>query len=44
MAPQAVERGSGGARVEGESSHLDRLGEEDVDRVRKADSPMGVDL
>ena len=43
VALESVKRGSLGAHVEGESANLNRLGEEDVDRIRQANSPACVD-
>ena len=43
VALESVKCGSLGAHVEGEAANLDRLGEEDVDRVRQANAPACVD-
>ena len=40
---ESVKRGSIGAHVEGEAADLNRLGEEDVDRVRQANAPARID-
>ena len=39
VALESIERGSLGAHAEGESANLNRLREEDVDRVREANAP-----
>lgn len=38
VALESVERGSLGAHVEGEATNLNRLGQEDIDRVRQANA------
>ena len=43
VALESVKRGSLGAHVEGEAANLNRLREEDVDRVREANSPARID-
>ena len=43
VALESVKRGSLGAHIEGEAANLNRLGQEDVDRVREANSPACVD-
>ena len=43
VALESIKRGSLRAHVEGEATYLNRLGQEDVDCVRQANSPVRID-
>ena len=43
VALESIKRGSLGVHVEGGAANLNRLGEEDVDRVGEANSPARID-
>ena len=43
VALESIKRGGLGAHGEGEAANLNRLGEEDIDRVREANSPACID-
>ena len=43
VALESIKRGGLGAHIEGETTNLNRLGEEDIDRVGEADAPSSID-